>query len=127
MKKIDACDESNGVIERLGAVVQELTNMGSDSMEAKARRILHGFTVEMQTKLTEMFSGGWRMRISLARALFVEPIRTSLVLEEPANHLVRDQSINQCIHTRTRTVHVVYLRTQLFVCLFGSREEAKRG
>jgi len=87
MKKVDAGDESNEVIERLGKVVQELTNMGADSMEAKARRILYGlgFTVEMQTKPTKMFSGGWRMRISLARALFVEP--TLLMLDEPTNHL----------------------------------------
>ena len=89
MKKVDAGDESNEVIERLGEVVEELTNMGADSMEAKARRILYGlgFTVEMQTKPTKMFSGGWRMRISLARALFVEP--TLLMLDEPTNHLVR--------------------------------------
>lgn len=88
MKKVDAGDESDDVIERLGTVVDELTNMGADSMEAKARRILYGlgFTVDMQTKPTKMFSGGWRMRISLARALFVEP--TLLMLDEPTNHLV---------------------------------------
>lgn len=81
MKKVDAGDESNEVLERLGAVVEELTNMGADAMEAKARRILYGlgFTMEMQTKPTKMFSGGWRMRISLARALFVEPTLLMLV------------------------------------------------
>lgn len=89
MVKVDAGDESNEVIERLSLVVEELTNMGADSMEAKARRILYGlgFSMEMQTKPTKMFSGGWRMRISLARALFVEP--TLLMLDEPTNHLVR--------------------------------------
>ena len=91
MKKADEGDESTETIERLSVVVQELTNMGSDAMEAKARRILYGlgFTVEMQTKPTKMFSGGWRMRISLARALFVEP--TLLMLDEPTNHLVRNR------------------------------------
>lgn len=85
MKKVDAGDESDELIERLGVVVDELTNMGADSMEAKARRILYGlgFSMEMQTKPTKMFSGGWRMRISLARALFVEP--TLLMLDEPTN------------------------------------------
>ena len=87
MQLVDTGDESEATIERLQEVVDELTNMGADSAEAKARRILYGlgFTMEMQTKPTRMFSGGWRMRISLARALFIEP--TLLMLDEPTNHL----------------------------------------
>jgi ATP-binding cassette subfamily F protein 1 len=75
MAKVDHGDESADTIERLGVVMEELAAMGADAMEAKARRILYGlgFTMDMQTKPTKMFSGGWRMRISLARALFVEP------------------------------------------------------
>ena len=44
----------------------------SDKMEARAASLLHGlgFTKEMQAKKTRDFSGGWRMRIALARALF---------------------------------------------------------
>lgn len=87
MKKVDSGDESEETIVRLQEVVDELTAMGADAAEAKARRILYGlgFTMDMQTKPTKMFSGGWRMRISLARALFVEP--TLLMLDEPTNHL----------------------------------------
>ena len=87
MDAVDAGDESDEKIERLQEVVDELTNMGADAAEAKARRILFGlgFDMDMQTKPTKMFSGGWRMRISLARALFVEP--TLLMLDEPTNHL----------------------------------------
>jgi ATP-binding cassette, subfamily F, member 1 len=67
MQAVDAGDESEEKITRLQQVVDALTNMGADAAESKARRILFGlgFTVEMQTKPTKMFSGGWRMRISV--------------------------------------------------------------
>lgn len=68
-------------------VHDELRNIGADAAEPKARRILAGlgFSREMQEKSVKNFSGGWRMRISLARALFLEP--TLLLLDEPTNHL----------------------------------------
>ena len=84
-KAIDAGDENPKKLLRLQEVYDELNSMGADSAEAKARRILYGlgFDIDMQTKPTKMFSGGWRMRISLARALFIEP--TLLMLDEPTN------------------------------------------
>lgn len=73
--------------DRLNAVYERMNELGSSSAEARASRILHGlgFDPAMQGRPTSSFSGGWRMRISLARALYICP--TLLLLDEPTNHL----------------------------------------
>lgn len=73
--------------DQLQEVYNELKAIGADSAEPRARRILAGlgFSRAMQNRATKDFSGGWRMRVSLARALFIEP--TLLMLDEPTNHL----------------------------------------
>ncbi|KAK3020547.1 hypothetical protein RJ639_047459 [Escallonia herrerae] len=83
----DEDDDSLDVGEKLAEVYEKLQLMGSDAAEAQASKILAGlgFTKDMQGRATRSFSGGWRMRISLARALFVQP--TLLLLDEPTNHL----------------------------------------
>merc|ERR1712223_1095024 len=82
-----AQNKGRDVTERLNEVYEELRAIGADQAEPKARRLLAGlgFDKEMQERATNKFSGGWRMRVSLARALFIEP--TLLMLEEPTNHL----------------------------------------
>lgn len=83
----DDDDDGNDVGEKLAELYDKLQIMGSDAAEAQASKILAGlgFTKAMQGRPTRSFSGGWRMRISLARALFVQP--TLLLLDEPTNHL----------------------------------------
>ena len=57
----------------MNEVYDELRAIGADQAEPKARRLLAGlgFSKEMQERPTNKFSGGWRMRVSLARALFI--------------------------------------------------------
>ncbi|XP_058757315.1 ABC transporter F family member 4-like [Vicia villosa] len=82
-------DDTNedGDADKLAELYDQLQLMGSDAAESQASKILAGlgFTKDMQGRPTKSFSGGWRMRISLARALFVQP--TLLLLDEPTNHL----------------------------------------
>lgn len=79
--------------EQLLDVYDRLDDICADKAEMKAAYILHGlgFTTEMQQKKCKDFSGGWRMRIALARALYVRP--HILLLDEPTNHLDLDACV----------------------------------
>ncbi|KAL6320894.1 hypothetical protein AAG906_010703 [Vitis piasezkii] len=83
------CDENeydasgDDVEEKLAELYENLQLSRSDTAEAQVSKILAGlgFTKDMQGHATRSFSGGWRMRISLARALFAQP--TLLCLMNP--------------------------------------------
>lgn len=82
-----ANQEDAAVLSRLDDIYKRLDELDADTAAARAGKILFGlgFTPEMQSRPTSSFSGGWRMRISLAQALFINP--TVLLLDEPTNHL----------------------------------------
>ncbi|GAC92495.1 ATPase components of ABC transporters with duplicated ATPase domains [Pseudozyma hubeiensis SY62] len=72
---------------RLGEVQAKLVDMEAETGPARAASLLNGlgFKAEDQLRATKTFSGGWRMRLALARALFCKP--DLLMLDEPSNHL----------------------------------------
>jgi len=80
-------DELEKIIERFGEIQARFDELGGYGLEAKAREVLAGlgFRQEVMEGDVGALSGGWKMRVALARILLMGP--DLLLLDEPTNHL----------------------------------------
>jgi ATP-binding cassette, subfamily F, member 3 len=87
MAELPAGPERDRVVAEYGRLQDRYSSMGGYSLEHEAKRILGGlgFGPEDFSRMTDTFSGGWLMRIALAKLLVANP--DLLMLDEPTNHL----------------------------------------
>ncbi len=80
-------DELDAVLDRFGHVQEEYDHLGGYALEAQAREVLHGlgFDDDRIDGDAGALSGGWKMRVAMARALLGTP--DVLLMDEPTNHL----------------------------------------
>jgi ATPase subunit of ABC transporter with duplicated ATPase domains len=80
-------DEMDEIIERYGEVQGRFEELDGYALEGRAREVLAGlsFSQEMMDGDVGTLSGGWKMRVALARILLMRP--DAMLLDEPSNHL----------------------------------------
>jgi len=83
----DKLDEMDAIIERYGEVQARYEELDGYGLESRAREVLAGlgFSQEMMDGDVGALSGGWKMRVALAKILLMRP--DALLLDEPSNHL----------------------------------------
>ncbi len=82
-----APEEMDRILARFGEVQEEYEHLGGYTLEAQAREVLHGLGFEEDQIDGDVgaLSGGWKMRVALARVLLGRP--DVLLMDEPTNHL----------------------------------------
>ncbi|MDS7594567.1 ABC-F family ATP-binding cassette domain-containing protein [Agrobacterium tumefaciens] len=87
MSDPDRMDEMDAIIERYGEVQARYEELDGYALEGRAREVLDGlsFSQEMMDGDVDKLSGGWKMRVALARILLMRP--DVMLLDEPSNHL----------------------------------------
>jgi ATPase subunit of ABC transporter with duplicated ATPase domains len=87
MEDPDRADEMDKILDRFGDVQEEYAHLDGYGLEAQAREVLHGlgFPDEQIDGDVGALSGGWKMRVALARVLLGRP--DVLLMDEPTNHL----------------------------------------
>ena len=77
----------NSLIQRLSEANDRMAILGGGNMEQQVQKVLQGlgFTAEDMNRQMKEFSGGWKMRVELAKLLLMQP--NVLLLDEPTNHL----------------------------------------
>jgi ATPase subunit of ABC transporter with duplicated ATPase domains len=80
-------DQMDRILDRFGTVQEEYDHLGGYSLEAQAREVLHGlgFDDDRIDGDVGALSGGWKMRVAMARVLLGRP--DVLLMDEPTNHL----------------------------------------
>jgi ATPase subunit of ABC transporter with duplicated ATPase domains len=83
----DRMDEMDAIITRYGEVQAHFEKLDGYAQDARAREVLAGlsFSQEMMDGDVGKLSGGWKMRVALARILLMRP--DAMLLDEPSNHL----------------------------------------
>jgi len=83
----ERADEMEDIIQRYGEVQARFEELDGYALDARAREVLAGlsFSQEMMEGDVGALSGGWKMRVALARILLMRP--DAMLLDEPSNHL----------------------------------------